>query len=208
LSRKGAHGGTKADRQRRDSSVLHRGPGGHAQLSLTERPGGGTPRTVGIDKLRSLHLTLGLTIMYVEADERQVDFMSSKRSLRGKILSIRDAAQPRGGPECLRGVFPQDFPSRSLVIFKSKLSQDKASEPYLPWGGLQRQPRHNRDRARAVGAGVRDSSCTCVPVRTNTRITITMRPKCAILFVGSYANLRELVSQTIGYSYKPHEALQ
>jgi len=34
-----------------------------------------------------------------------------------------------------------------------------------------------------------------------------MRSKCAILIVGSYANLRELVSQTREYRHKPHEGL-
>ena len=60
--------------------------------------------------------------MYIEADGRQVDFMISKMSLRGRTLTIRAAAHPRGGPECLRGGFPQDFPSRNLVIFMSRSS--------------------------------------------------------------------------------------
>ena len=183
------------------------GPGGHAQLSWKERSGGGTPRTVGFDRIRSLRLTLGLTIMYVEADGRQVDFMSSKRLLLGRILSIRASAHPRGGSECPRVFFPQGFPSRSLVFFMSRSAPTQGIGAIPTVGGLQRQPRHNRDRACAVGTGVRDSSCTCVPVRTNTGTAIALRPKCAIPFVGSYANLKELVSQTIGYSYKPHEAL-
>ena len=43
----------------------------------------GLPRTAGPDKLRSLRLTMGLTIMYVEDDGRQVDLMSRWRRCEG-----------------------------------------------------------------------------------------------------------------------------
>jgi len=140
---------------------------------------------------------------------RTTEDKSTSRAVGG--AAREDPADPwyRDGPGCLRRVFHQGFPSSSLVIFRSRssLTQGIGAIPIVGERGLQRQPRHIRDRARAVGARVRDSSCTCVPVRSNARTAITLRPKCAILFVGSYANLRELVSHTIEYSFKPYEAL-
>jgi len=156
------------------------------------------PQTVGPEIIRSLLMTLGLTITYVEDDGNED---------KAKLGAIGGVAREDPVDLCFRAppgrprVPKEDFPPRvffsqledfyvNIIISTTRHRIRRASEP---WGGMipmQRQPHNIRDRARrAVRAGVRDSSCTCVPVRTNMRTTISPRSKYAIMFVGSYANL-------------------
>ena len=83
----------------------------------------GPPRSTVGRHFRSLRLTLGFTIMSVEDDGRYRPQEQLRREmLRRRIRSIGATAHSRGGPGCLRRVFPQGFPSRGLVIIMSRSS--------------------------------------------------------------------------------------
>jgi hypothetical protein len=114
-----------AQRQDYDSLPCNKGgPGGQAAAFLdTEIGRRDPPRAVGTERIRSLRLTLGFTIMSVEDDGRYRPQEQLRREmLRRRIRSIGATAHPRGGPGCLRRVFPQGFPSRGLVIIMSRSS--------------------------------------------------------------------------------------
>ena len=72
------------------------GAWGQAKLPQTQRSEGGTPPDRRARHFKSFRLTLGLTIKYVEADERQVDFTSNRKSMQRRILPIQCCQAPRG----------------------------------------------------------------------------------------------------------------
>ena len=104
-----------------------------------------------------------------------VDFRSSWRLLRRRIPRSSATRHPRGdcrGPE--EG-FYRRFPSSRRGIYSFT---PLYSHTHRRWGRIGSRGR-TADRARAVGAGVRDSSCTagsCVRVR----VLPTLRQRCAI----------------------------
>ena len=92
---------------------------------------------------------------------------------------------PQDGDESLRGVFPHGFPPHSLKICMSSLSSRQDLEAGLPWGGQRRWPRHSRDRARAVGAGVPSLRLLRGRGAYEYEYCHTLRQRCAIPLVGS-----------------------
>jgi hypothetical protein len=105
---------------------------------------------------------------------------STSGALQWRIPRSSATRHPRGdclGPE--EG-FYRRFPSSRRGIYSFT---PLYSHTHRRWGRIGSRGRA-ADRARAVGAGVRDSSCTagsCVRVR----ILPTLRQRCAIPLVGS-----------------------
>jgi len=135
---------------------------------------------------------------------------TSRLQQQEEIVAREDPLDPRfralpGRPRMSEEGFPPGFPFSKFGDFLCQdHPQDKASEPYLPWGGVL-QPRSS-PRRRSGRTGF------YLQLRTSAyQYAYCHNPALKMRYsicIGSYANLRELVSQTIGYSYKPHEALQ
>ena len=141
--------------------------------------------------------------MTVGGDGREVDFRSSWRSLQRRIPRSSATRHPRGdcrGPE--EG-FYRRFPSSRRGIYSFT---PLYSHTHRRWGRVGGRGRA-ADRARAVGAGVRDSSCTagsCVRVR----ILPTLRQRCVIPLVGSHQPFQGTWHpEPVGNSYKSHDVV-
>ena len=117
LPRKGGHGGAKADRQHRDSGVLHRGAGGHAQLSWTKRPGGETPLDRRNRQNRITSPDPGLDD-HVGRGRRKTSRLQEQQELAARENPDDPCCRaPPGWPRVHEGGFPPRFPFSQLGDF-------------------------------------------------------------------------------------------
>ena len=126
--------------QRRDYGSLpynKGGPGGQAVAFLDTKIGRRDPPwAVGTERFRSLRLTLGLTIMFVEDDGRYRPQGQLRREmLRGRIRWIGATAHPRSGPGCLRRVFPPRFPFSWIGNYHVKIVPETRYRSHTYRGG-------------------------------------------------------------------------